>query len=172
MHPHQRRRLVVATVFTVVAMPALWVLDRGEPGASSSPSVAAAGFPDPLPMADVPTVDTIAPEVPVFVDNTVQVVAPAVIDIARPASPTASAATGKASYKRYVDVALSNPCTTRLAPSGATVIVTNLDNGLATSCTNTLGVPVPSGAEIVIDTDLFLTIADLVDAPVPVRLSW
>jgi hypothetical protein len=30
----------------------------------------------------------------------------------------------------------------------------------------------PPDADIVIDTDVYVTIADLVDAPVPVRLSW
>ena len=87
--------------------------------------------------------------------------------------PLASAKrVGKATYRRYVDTTIFRPCTTYLAPSGATITVTNVDNGLSTTCTNTLGVSMPAEADIVMDTDVFVAIADLVDAPVPVRLSW
>ena len=53
-----------------------------------------------------------------------------------------------------------------------TITVTNTDNGLSTTCTNTLDVAKPADADIVIDTNVYVAIADLVDAPVPVRLSW
>ena len=56
--------------------------------------------------------------------------------------------------------------------SGATVKVSNVDNGLSITCTNTLGMAVPAGTGIVIDTALFVQIGDLADAPIPVRMSW
>ena len=55
---------------------------------------------------------------------------------------------------------------------GATITVVNIDNGLSTTCTNTLGFPVSPEITISLDTDVYITIADLVDAPIPVRISW
>ena len=63
-------------------------------------------------------------------------------------------------------------CTTLLAPDGAVLTVTNLDNGQSTPCTNTLGMALPSGSDIVLNTAIYVTIGDLADAPVPVRVSW
>jgi hypothetical protein len=175
MHVYERRRLAVVAVLTLIAVPAVFALDRS--GGSSAEDVPGAVIPATAEQAlddlavDV-VVDTIAPEIPVFLDNEVVVPAPAVIDIARPAGPSSTEATASASYKRYVDAPVPRPCTTRLAPSGATITVTNLNNGMSTTCTNTLGVSVPAGADMTLDTSLFIGIAELVDAPVPVRLSW
>jgi hypothetical protein len=171
MEVHERRRLVVATAFTLIALPSIWLLDRDDPGSRGSSSVAAAGLetPDPAASASTPTTE---PERPIFLDNTAVVVAPAVIDVALPDAPGDREALGKATYRRYLDSTIPSPCTTYLAPSGATVTVTNIDNGLSTTCTNTLGVSKPADADIVMHTDVYVAIADLVDAPIPVRLSW
>ena len=171
MQVHERRRLVVATAFTLVALPSIWLFDRDEPGVRGSSSVAAAGVdtPDPAASASTPTTE---PERPVFLDNTAVVVAPAVIDVALPDAPGEREAMGKATYRRYLDSTIDRPCTTYLAPSGATVTVTNIDNGLSITCTNTLTVSKPADADIVMHTDVYVAIADLVDAPIPVRLSW
>jgi hypothetical protein len=50
--------------------------------------------------------------------------------------------------------------------------VVNIDNGQSITCANTLGMAVPGGADIVLDTDVFTRIGNLADAPVPVRVSW
>jgi hypothetical protein len=49
--------------------------------------------------------------------------------------------------------------------------VTNLDNSRFTTCTASIS---PAGIldSVVMHTDAFLVIADLVDAPVPVVISW
>lgn len=169
MDVHERRRLALATAFTLVALPAIWLFDRDDP--TATPNVAAAGVPALEPA--VPSVAaTTEPEAPIFLDNTVAVVAPAVIDIALPDPPGDDEATGDASYRRFVEPPTPRPCATPLAPSGAVVTVTNVDNGLSTTCVNTLGVSTPPATVIAIDTDVFTEIADLVDAPVPVRISW
>ncbi|TPW10470.1 MAG: hypothetical protein FD127_3729, partial [Acidimicrobiaceae bacterium] len=111
-------------------------------------------------------------EVPVFLDNTLAVVAPAVIDVALPNAPKATESEGTASYQRYLETTIVRPCTAVTAPSGATITVVNIDNGLSTTCTNTLGFPVSPEITISLDTDVYITIADLVDAPIPVRISW
>lgn len=48
----------------------------------------------------------------------------------------------------------------------------NIDNGQITTCTNTLGMTMPTGADIVLHTDVFGEIGDLADAPLPVHVSW
>lgn len=175
MHVYERRRLAVVAVLTLVAVPAVFALDRG--GDSSAEDIPGAVVPDEAEQSlndlavDV-VVDSIAPEIPVFLDNEVQVPAPAVIDIARPPGPGATEATADVTFKRYVEPPWPRPCSTRLAPSGATITVTNLDNGMSTTCKNTLGVSIPAGSDMALDTDLFIGIADLVDAPVPVRITW
>jgi hypothetical protein len=171
MEVHERRRLVVATAFTLVALPSIWLFDRDDPNSRGSSGLAAAGVMTPAPAAAATTATT-EPEVPIFLDNTIVVVAPAVIDVALPDPPGEREALGKATYRRYVDTSITRPCTTHLAPSGATITVTNIDNGLSTTCTNTLGMSKPADADLVIDTNVYVAIADLVDAPVPVRLSW
>jgi hypothetical protein len=171
MEVHERRRLVVATAFTLIALPSIWLFDRDDPDSIGASGVAAAGVATPEVVA-AETTPTTEPEVPIFLDNTIVVVAPAVIDVALPDAPGEREADGRATYQRYIDTEVFRPCTTYLAPSGATVIITNTDNGLSTSCTNTLGVSKPANADIVLDTDVYVAIADLVDAPVPVRISW
>ncbi len=54
---------------------------------------------------------------------------------------------------------------------GARLVVTNTDNGHRVAC-RVVSNDVPDGVTVVIDTDLFLDLADLVEAPVPVSLSW
>lgn len=163
MRAHERRRLVLAATVTVIAFPALWLIEGG--GADDSPSTTA-------PADDVRPDDSSDPGAPVFIDDSVPAVDPAVIDIAVPEAPGARESHGRATFKRYVDAPVTRPCTTTLAPPGVTLTVTNLDNGLSTTCTNTRFVSIPPGADIALDTTVYVAIAELVEAPVPVRLTW
>ena len=164
MRVHDRRRLVLAATLTAVAFPVLWMLDGDTDDNASTPSMPVANNLTLPPQTE--------PPVPVFLDNTSPVVAPAIIDIAVPEGPGSREARGAATFKRYVGAPVERPCTTSLAPPGVLLTVTNVDNGLSTTCTNTRFVTVPPGADIAIDTDVYVTIAELVEAPVPVRLSW
>lgn len=155
-----RRRLVFATAITALAVPTLIVAGAidGEETTGDVPTT-------PAPIVT-------EPETPVFLENTVPVVPPAVIDIARPAAPTGNLFEGTASFKTYESTTILRPCTFPKAPRNAVVTVTNIDNGLSVQCTNTLAVTAPRDADIGLDTDVFVEIADLVDAPVPVRVTW
>ena len=172
MEVHDRRRLVIAAAFTLVALPSLWLFDRDDPSSHGPTSVAAAGLDTPEGAGAAATTPSTEPEKPIFLDNTIPAVAPAVIDVALPQAPGPDEATGKATYRRYDGTTIVRPCTTYLAPSGATITVTNIDNGLATTCTNTLTMAKPPDADLILDTNVYVTIAALVDAPIPVRLSW
>lgn len=169
MDVHERRRVVLATAVTVLALPAIWLLDRDDP--ASSPGVAAAGLPAPANTESAVTLDT-EPEPPIFLDNTVVVVPPAVIDVAIPMTPEGTVVEGVATYKRFPVETGERKCAAPAVPSGVELTITNIDNGLSITCRNTNGVSMPYGVLVGIDTDLFIEIADLGDSPIPVRLSY
>lgn len=171
MNAIDRRRVVVASVFTLVALPALWVLNRDSAATSGSPNAAAAGVDVRVGDDTAPTTTAYEPPPPLFVGGDEAPAPPGLIDVAVPPAPGANEVLAKASYHRYVG-ATGQPCTTLLAPDGATLKVVNIDNGQTTTCTNTLGMGVPAGVDIVINTAQFTLIGDLADAPVPVRVSW
>lgn len=160
---------MLASALTLVALPAIWLLDRDDP--SASPSVAAAGMPTPIVTAATPTVTTL-PDTPVFLDpDGAKQVAPVVASAATAAPAGTNQIEGMGTYKRFEGVTVPS-CTVRAAPSGALVTVTNVDNGLSLTCTNNLGITTLDGVIVTIDTDLYVTIADLVDTPIPVLVDW
>ncbi len=168
MNTSDRRRVALAAAFTVVAMPALWVINRDD--AATGPTVGAVGVESP----QVATDDTIAPyepDTPIFLDAPNQPAPPAVINIVVPPSPTDQQFDGRATFRRIGD-ATSMACTTNLAPIGETLAVRNLDNGQEIACVNTYGTNLPPGVDIVLQTELLAKICDLADAPVHVRVSW
>ena len=172
MNAHDRRRVVAACLFTVVALPALWALSRDSAANSRSPSVGAAGVgvvPDGHSTA--PSTTEYRPDPPLFVGGDSTPLPPAQVIVAVPPAPSTNEVLGKATFHRYEGLS-GSPCTTQLAPDGATITIIDVDNGQRTTCTNVLGYPVPAGSDIVLDTSTFVIIANLVDAPVPVRMSW
>ena len=170
MTVHDRRRLVVASLFTLAALPALWVFSRESAAISKSPNVGAAGVDLGLEANSAPSTTAYEPQPPLFVGGEGQPVRPGVVDIAVPPPAGGNETIARASFRRYA--AGSRQCTTLLAPNGATLTVVNIDNGQTTKCINTLGMAMPVGADIVLHTDVFGEIGDLADAPVPVRVSW
>lgn len=172
MNRHDRRRATLAAILTVVALPAIWLFNRDEAGTSGAPKIGTVGIEGPAAngASDAPTT-SYAPEPPVFLDGNGAVVQPGVVDIAIPPAPTDRQATGKASFLRYAN-GVTRPCTTLLAPEATLLTIVNVDNGQSTTCTNVLGVTLPAGVDIVLDTELFVGISDLADAPIPVRISW
>ena len=170
MNSYDRRRLTLATIFTVAALPALWIINRNDAG-SAAPTLGAAGVPH-VGANEAPSTSAYTPDKPVFLNGPPAGADPAVVDIIIPPGPSATEATGRASFRRYAD-ATNRPCTTALAPWGSVLTVTNTDNGQTTTCVNSFSPnPLPAGVDIVVHTDLFTSISDLVDAPVPVRISW
>lgn len=91
--------------------------------------------------------------------------------IAYPGPGDMNRVNAKASYVRFPDYN-SAICYASVAPLGAELTIVNLNNGRSIACTNVFAVMLPSGADVVIHTPLFLQIANLVDAPLPVTVSW
>lgn len=172
MNTIDRRRLVVACVFTLVALPALWALGRDTAASSGSPNVGAAGLDVPDAAADTaPSTTEYLPETPLFVGGDSQPVTPGVVNVAVPPAPGDNEARAEASFHRFAGLGAA-VCTTLLAPEGEVLTVTNLDNGQSTTCTNTLGMQMPAGSTMVMNTAVYILIADLAEAPVPVRINW
>ena len=169
MNPYDRRRLALASIFTVAALPALWIINRNDPG-TAAPSLGAAGVPE-VGANQAPSTSAYTPDAPIFLNGPPSGADPAVVDIIIPPGPTATEAAGRASFRRYDD-GTKQPCTTALAPWGSNLTVTNTDNGQTTTCVNSLSTPLPAGVDIVLHTDVFVKISDLADAPIPVRINW
>lgn len=164
MYHSERRRVIVASVVTVVAIPALWIMNGDSDKASSDPGVSAA--PTPPPTSEY------QPQTPVFVGGADQ--APeqgGVINIAIADAPPTNLFKGRASFRRYPDT-LENPCTAPLAPDTAVLTVINIDNGQSTTCTNIRTFNPPTGVDIVLHTDVFTKIGDIADSPIDVRVTW
>lgn len=163
MDVHLRRRATVAAVFTAVVLPFAWLADGSGDAASTSGDDTATQ----VPYDSFPTPSTGAP-VPVFLDNTAVIVPPAVIDVARPDGDATNRITGRAGFRDEADAV----CTVRDAPPNATITVTNVDTGLSITCRNVLSGYVPAGMDFVLATTVFLAIADVAAAPVPVMVEW
>jgi hypothetical protein len=173
-------RLVAASVVTLLALPLL--ISEATRGRTEGP-VAAVGPAAGLASAARPAAPARDDAVPEglgnghgYLDNgsVTTVPPPSTIDIAVKAPAGPSEVTGKAEFKRWTpgSVATSSPCAIPQAPRGAVVTVTNLDNGQSAACVNVSQAEPPAGAVIVVDTSVFEELADLVQAPIPVKATW
>ena len=91
--------------------------------------------------------------------------------IAYPANNSGRMVRGNATYKRLPD-SVKNGCSTTLVPLGATITILNLNNGRKTTCININIGPMSGSFDITLNTAVFEAIAELVDAPLPVELTW
>jgi hypothetical protein len=92
-------------------------------------------------------------------------------EIAYPADNDGQMARVTASYKRFPNSAKTG-CSTTAAPLGAMVTVLNLNNGHKITCLNINIGPTTGTFGIILNTPVFEAIAELVDAPLPVELTW
>lgn len=163
-----RNRMRVAAVVTAVALP-LMFMASGRSASSSEPTIVStttSTLPSGLAIDPSSTVDAPANlEGPVVGDPN------GTGQIAYPADNAGRMLRGLATYRRLPDSARTG-CATTLVPLGAEITVLNLNNGRKLTCSNiNLGF-LPGGADIVINTRLFESIAELIDAPLPVELTW
>ena len=151
MITHDRRRVVVASLFTLAALPALWVFNRESAATSGSPSVGAAGVDINSGGQAAPITNAYQPEPPLFVGGDEQPILPEAVNVAVPPPAGINQVLAKASFRRY----------TAGSRQGTTLLATPL-----------LQRPLELGADIVLHTDVFGEIGDLADAPLPVHVSW
>ena len=99
-----------------------------------------------------------------------------------PLSPTGSAAvafpatspnslTGRATFTAFGYS--SNPvCFSAMTPVGVQLTITNINNGRSVKCTSAFGSSVPAGVSVQLNSTQFTQLADLIDAPIPVKITW
>lgn len=156
-----RRRILMASVLTLVAMPALWYANQ-----SGAPNVATAGIVVVDKSATAPTAEAVD-VAPVFLDGPSGHVGAGLSEIAVPAPPAIASITTTATFRS----ALGSPsaCMIPGIGSGQQVTVVNLDNNRSVTCTAILA-PSSAADHLVMASELFAELADLTDAPIPVEI--
>ncbi len=161
--PHDRRRIMLVSALTLVALPALWWASQS----SVAPNVATAGIVVTDQADAAPTSDPGDDAAPVFLDGPSAQVGAALAEIAVPAPPAIAQITTTATFRS----SLGSPsaCMVPGVGNGTTVTVVNLDNNRSITCTAILA-PSGAGSQLVLATELFAEIADLTDSPIPVEI--
>ena len=165
----------MATAATVLALPFL-LSQRNAPGLAAAPAPGQADLAGQLPRTSADTDPTLSENsalitlAPSNASTTQQIV------IAVPTSPPEGSkfAKGRAGYRTWQNTANGRPCLFGGAPVNTVLTITNLDNGRFTTCLAAGNQPdaATSRLVIVLDSSVFQDIADLVEAPVPVRVAW
>jgi hypothetical protein len=173
-----RRRLVVAAALTLIALPAIWLFARGEPGnGTAAPNVAAGAgvvVPGNGAVGDQSgTVNPFGTDNPIFVNGPSTPPKAVVVPVVVPAFTDGPHIDGLATYK-HNDDPYAQTCSATNAPFNKVLTVTNLDNTgrPPVHCTNKTPRVFGKGIEIELTTEQFQTIGQLVDAPLHVRISW
>jgi hypothetical protein len=161
----ERRRLVVAAAITLIAVPALLLSNNNSSSSANTTSTS------PSPVSVAPTDSE--PAEPAFLPENNGSQAPEIITVNVPAPPSGSIVKGNASYIRWQgDLLGLRPCATPHALIGAIITVTNLNNGRSLECNNVSIQALPGDNIVLVHTEVFLEIADLIDAPIPVQISF
>jgi hypothetical protein len=157
---YERRRAMVLAIVTVAVLGVVW-------GNRSSNSTTT---------ANETTTTTVAPLTDESIPDPVILGGPA------PLAPSGSAAiaypavnpnerTGLATFSN-LGYTQTPVCYSTVVPAGASVTVTNVNNGRTVKCTSVYSLLVPSGTAIMLHSTVFTKIASLIDAPVPVKITW
>jgi len=70
------------------------------------------------------------------------------------------------------DTPTTTECHTEEVPLGIVITITNLNTGRQTTCFNVAYLPPPVGSIITLNTNNYLLIGELADAPLPVEITW
>lgn len=187
MYDTDRRRLFLAAVVTLLALPAFYFYQRANDDSADTGAAAAAPVdenvinPVPVVINDAPPADTAVPtsnrsklppseapdDAPIFMDGPTANDEDATADVAIPAQPAIAPIRLAATYLSTVPGTRS--CLTRGVESGRTVTIVNLDNGRSITCV-TLLAPATQRDDIVLHTSSFEQLADLTEAPIPVEV--
>lgn len=171
----QRRRLAVAITVTVIAV--LVSLASGGDSGGDSQNSNTPGVPGALGTLGPDggaggDAGSSTPADPAFLPSNNDAAAPDIVTVNVPAPPTGTVITGNASFIRWPQTLGLAPCATPHALIGAKITVTNLNNLRSVVCDNVSIESLGGGNTIIIHTDVFLEIADLVDAPIPVEIQF
>lgn len=162
-----RNRILVASVFTALVLPITWIASGSTSASSrsSSPTLVTTTTLDSGLITDAND------DTPANLEGPQTQVQTGQGQIAYPSQQPSNSYRGLASFKRLPNGAETG-CATNAVPLGTKVTVQNLNNGRKVKCTNINIGYIPPGVDIVLNTQLFANLANLVDAPLPVELTW
>jgi hypothetical protein len=161
-------------VITLLALPAIWLVNRDEDGPSSSrPNVAVVGL-DPgeadddgsSPGANDTEFDPMGDPAAMYLEPATTIVPPDSVVVAVGSNPNEVVATARGSYRRSVAV---GDCLFNGIRGGERVIVVNVANGRSVVCTAT-PFETTDPDLLVMNTVQFQKIADLTAAPIHVEV--
>lgn len=166
----QRRRVAFAIAVTVIAVPAAFLLNRGDAAGTADVTLAPG---QTLPGGGAVTTVRPLSTSPLgtapagFLEGST---VPESDEPARIAIPLlAESITTSATFSSNIPSA--QRCAVPGVPFNSTVTLTNLDNSRRVQCLANVAVVDPEG-DVILATDAFLQIADPTDAPVPVEITW
>lgn len=178
-----RRRFLLATTLTLLALPALWWANQSEN--SAAPNVAVAGADVGVDVGDAPgdtatsaassaqgaRLDADQEEMgdiaPVFLDGPSSAAGAGLSEIAVPAQPEVARINADATFRS--DIGGPDSCAVPGVVNGQQVTVVNLDNARSVTCTTTLAIG-SVGDLVTLHSALFAQLADLTDAQIPVEI--
>ena len=178
-----RRRLFLAALVTVVALPTLWWLNRDDGtarpntaavGVDVGPAPAEASTPEAEPVtvpvtvgrSNLPSDPTVVEGPPVFLDGPAAQVAGGVSEIAIPNPDALETIITRATFGQFAG---AGTCLAREISTGREITVVNLDNNRSITCRAVLAPDVQQD-DLVLQVDQFTQLADLTDAPIPVQI--
>jgi len=169
--------VAIASALTVVALPAMWLAnDDASSDRGAAPNVAAVGVdaagaaPEPtateVPAQDDPLTPSDDTSPPPFLAGPTATSDRRVV-VVRPTSNGQSVVLD-ATFRRAVP---SGICQVNRVPDGTELTVVNRENGRSIEC---VAAPLASGSfdEVVLGPDDFEVIADVIEAPVRVEMTW
>ncbi len=165
----QRRRIIVLTVFTIILVPIL----RSCNGNDSSEPASTPTTIDPAYNTIAPSSGVVSDEespAPIILGGPGPIVQDGSAQIAYPSADTRGLQL-IASFSNF-DNAPDVVCFVPVAPFGISLTIKNINNGRTTKCTNVYREIMPAGATALLHTKVFERISNLVDAPIPVNVSW
>ena len=162
-----RNRIRVAGILTAVVLPAVFLFGTSTHNATETTVAAAATTTTyDIGLSTEATEDAPAnAQGPVGNDPNGQG------QVAYPATNDGKLLRGVASFKQF-PIGDGQACTSDVIPLGSVITVMNLNTGRKVTCTNIKSVYVPPGFDIVLNMKVFTSIADLIDAPLAVELTW
>lgn len=161
-----RNRINVAIVITALVLPMFFIASAGTP--ANNGATATTATPTTLDVGLSTDKDA---DAPANLDGPATVDPQGAGQLAYPADNSGRLLRGTATFKRFPNDAETG-CATALVPLGTEITVRNLNNGRKTTCTNINIGPTSGTFDIVLHTGIFEKIADIVDAPLPVELTW
>lgn len=170
--PHDRRRITLVGLLTILVVPIVVFFTRGEPQAEVA-TVAAAGVAIDVAGASssgVESTTTTETPAPVFLSGPAGVAPTGTAVIAYPSADNVGI-NGLATFSSF-NGAPNTVCNSPLAPYGVNLVVKNLNNGRSIACSNVMMPSTPANISVVLHTRLFIELSDLVNAPIPVSINW